>query len=90
MAIILANDGIDLSAKEQLEALGHEVDTNKYEGDDLLKRLAEVDCVIVRSATKIRKEQLDAGKAGNLKLVFVLVLVLITLMLSMQKRLVLM
>ena len=69
MAIILANDGIDLSAKEQLEALGHEVDTNKYEGDDLLKRLAEVDCVIVRSATKIRKEQLDAGKAGNLKLV---------------------
>lgn len=69
MAIILANDGIDVSAKDQLESLGHEVDINKYEGDDLLKRLAEVDAVVVRSATKIRKEQLDAGKEGKLKLV---------------------
>lgn len=69
MAIILANDGIEASAKERLEKLGHTVDTNHYEGDDLLQRLAEVDVCIVRSATKIRKEQLDAGKAGNLKLV---------------------
>ncbi|WP_459129045.1 D-2-hydroxyacid dehydrogenase [Guggenheimella bovis] len=69
MAIILANDGIESSAQKELEALGHTVDTTHYDGEDLLKRLAEVDVCIVRSATKIRAEQLDAGKKGNLKLV---------------------
>ncbi|MFA5585131.1 MAG: D-2-hydroxyacid dehydrogenase [Saccharofermentanales bacterium] len=69
MALILANDGIDKKAEAQLIELGHQVDTGKYEGDDHLGRLAEVDCVIVRSATKIRDPQIDAGAAGNLKLV---------------------
>lgn len=69
MALILANDGIDQEAELQLVELGHEVDTRKYEGDDLLKRLAEVDCVIVRSATKIRDPQVDAGASGRLKLI---------------------
>ncbi len=69
MALILANDGIDKSALEALEALGHEVDTKKYEGDDLLARLGEVDCIIVRSATKMRDPQIDAGAAGKLKLI---------------------
>jgi D-3-phosphoglycerate dehydrogenase len=69
MAIILANDGIDKLAKAKLEELGHTVDTDKYEDDALLSRLAEVDAVIVRSATKIRRKQLEAGKAGRLSLV---------------------
>ncbi|HZK29057.1 MAG TPA: D-2-hydroxyacid dehydrogenase [Clostridia bacterium] len=69
MALILANDGIDKQAELELIELGHGVDTKKYEGDDLLRRLGEVDCVIVRSATKIRDPQIDAGVAGNLKLI---------------------
>ncbi|HHW94233.1 MAG TPA: 3-phosphoglycerate dehydrogenase [Clostridiaceae bacterium] len=69
MALILANDGIDASAKQALIDLGHEVDTVKYEGDALLARLAEVDAVIVRSATKLRNPEIDAGAAGNLKLI---------------------
>lgn len=69
MALILANDGIDASAEQALVDLGHVVDTKKYEGDALLARLAEVDAVIVRSATKIRNPEIDAGAAGNLKLV---------------------
>ncbi len=69
MALILANDGIDKEAEAQLLALGHEVDTQKYEGEALLERLAQVDCVIVRSATKIRVPQIDAGAAGSLKLI---------------------
>lgn len=69
MAYILANDGIESSAKQALEALGHTVDSTHYEGEELLRKLAEADICIVRSATKIRKEQLDAGKAGLLKLV---------------------
>lgn len=69
MALILANDGIDKKAEADLKALGHEVDTQKYEGDELLTRLAQVDCVIVRSATKIRTAQIDAGAGGRLKLI---------------------
>ncbi|HNZ62995.1 MAG TPA: D-2-hydroxyacid dehydrogenase [Bacillota bacterium] len=69
MALILANDGIDKSAEEALVALGHEVDTNKYEGEALLKRLAEVDAVIVRSATKLRNPEIEAGARGRLKLI---------------------
>lgn len=69
MALILANDGIDKKAEADLRALGHEVDTQKYEGDELLARLAQVDCVIVRSATKIRTAQIDAGAGGRLKLI---------------------
>lgn len=69
MAIILANDGIAKDAQKKLEDLGYTVDTNKYEGDALLKRLAEVDCIVVRSATKMRDEQIDAGAAGKLKLI---------------------
>lgn len=69
MALILANDGIDLKAKEALEALGHTVDTAKYEGDDLLNRLPEVDCVVIRSATTMGEEQIVAGAKGNLKLI---------------------
>ncbi len=69
MALILANDGIDASAEKALVELGHVVDTAKYEGDALLARLAEVDAVIVRSATKIRNPEIDAGAAGNLKLI---------------------
>ncbi|HHV42164.1 MAG TPA: 3-phosphoglycerate dehydrogenase [Clostridiaceae bacterium] len=69
MKIILANDGIAATAKVALETAGYEVDTNKYEDEALLKRLAEVDCVVVRSATKLRDEQIDAGVAGKLKLI---------------------
>lgn len=67
--IILANDGIAASAKKTLEELGFEVDTNHYEGDELLKRLKEVECIVVRSATKMRDEQIDAGAEGKLKLI---------------------
>ena len=69
MKIILANDGIEDKAKQALLEAGYEVDANKYAGEDLLKRLAEVDAVIVRSATKLRDPEIDAGAAGNLKLI---------------------
>lgn len=67
--IVLANDGIEVKAKEALEALGFEVDTNKYEGDALLARLAEVDAIVIRSATKMRAEQIAAGAKGKLRLI---------------------
>lgn len=69
MKIILANDGIEDQAKKALQEAGFEVDTNKYEGEALLQSLAEVDAVVVRSATKLRNPEIDAGAAGNLKLI---------------------
>ncbi len=67
--IILANDGIEVSAKIALENLGYTVDTKKYIGNDLHQRLKEVDVLIVRSSTTVGREELDAGKEGKLKLV---------------------
>ncbi len=69
MKIILANDGMDALAKKELEDTGFIVDVDKYEGEELLARLAEVDSVVVRSATKIRDAEIDAGAAGRLKLI---------------------
>jgi D-3-phosphoglycerate dehydrogenase len=67
---ILANDGMDKKAAEKLMALGYEVDLNHYDGDKLFEQLKAVDCIIVRSATKIRKVHIDAAKeTGKLKLV---------------------
>lgn len=66
--IVLANDGIAAGAKAELEALGFEVDTNHYDGADLEKRIQEVECIIIRSATKIRVPLIDAAVGGKLKL----------------------
>jgi D-3-phosphoglycerate dehydrogenase len=67
--IILANDGIAASAKAILEEKGYVVDTNHYQGDDLVNRLKEVDCIVVRSATKIRETLIDKVCDSNLKLI---------------------
>lgn len=70
MAIILANDGIDALAKDQLEALGHTVETHHYNAFDLEHRIQEIDCLIVRSATKVRSNLIDhALKTKQLKLI---------------------
>ena len=70
MVRIIANDGIDKSAKEHLESMGYEVDTNHYEIEELKAELTKTQILIVRSATKIRKELIDIAKdAGALKLI---------------------
>ena len=57
---ILANDGIDEAGKKILEEAGHTVDTNKIPQQELAARLPSYDGLIVRSATKVRSELLDA------------------------------
>ncbi|MFK5883690.1 MAG: D-2-hydroxyacid dehydrogenase [Candidatus Izemoplasma sp.] len=67
---ILANDGIDASAATKLEELGYSVDTNHYDGADLDQKIKEVDCIIIRSATKIRIPLIDEALiSGQLKLI---------------------
>ncbi len=60
MARILANDGLHPAGKALLEEAGHEVVTDKIQQDDLKKELPAFDSIIVRSATKVRAELIDA------------------------------
>lgn len=64
---ILANDGIDHAAKVALEAKGFNIITDNVPQAELPSRIGEYDVLLVRSATKVTKEVMDA--ATNLKLV---------------------
>jgi D-3-phosphoglycerate dehydrogenase len=67
MTKILANDGIDANGKSMLEQAGFTVVTEKIPQDKLQEQLNTFDAVLVRSATKIRKDLIDA--CPNLKLI---------------------
>ncbi len=64
---ILANDGIDPIGKELLEKAGFQVDTTHIPQDQLSEGLKNYDGLTVRSATKVRKELIDA--CPNIKLI---------------------
>jgi len=64
---ILANDGIDPIGKELLEKGGFQVDTTHIPQDQLSEGLKNYDGITVRSATKVRKELIDA--CPNIKLI---------------------
>ena len=66
---ILVTDGMDKSAMAQLRANGHEVVEQFYEPAELGAALRDFDCVVIRSATKIRKAQLEVAKDSQLKLI---------------------
>ncbi len=59
MIRILANDGIEVSAKAMLEDSGYEVVTVKIPQEDLPHYINEFDVLTVRSATKVRKPLID-------------------------------
>ena len=67
MIKILANDGIDADGQLLLEDAGFEVSTEKIVQADLPSQLPAYDVVLVRSATKIRKELIDV--CPNLKII---------------------
>ena len=67
MIRILANDGIDPTGKALLEQAGYVVDTETVPQDKLIEALQNYDALTVRSATKVRKDVIDA--CPNLKLI---------------------
>ena len=66
---ILANDGLDKNAVQALRERNIEVDTTHYEKEELVKIIKTYDILIVRSATKVYKELIDAAKDTKLKLI---------------------
>jgi len=67
MIKILANDGIDADGQMLLEEAGYQVDSERIPQEDLLRVLPEYDVIIVRSATQVRKDLIDA--CPNLKII---------------------
>lgn len=66
---ILANDGVSKAGVDMLENAGHEVIQTKVAQEQLAKYMNEnnVDVILVRSATKVRKDLIDA--CPNLKII---------------------
>ncbi|HPG08167.1 MAG TPA: D-2-hydroxyacid dehydrogenase [Saprospiraceae bacterium] len=67
MIRILVNDGIEQDGQTLLEEANFIVDTEKIPQEELPQRLPDYDVIIVRSATKVRKELID--KCPNLKVI---------------------
>jgi D-3-phosphoglycerate dehydrogenase len=66
---ILANDGISALGQQLLEAAGHIVITEKVAQDELANAVneQEIEVILVRSATTVRKEVIDA--CPNVKII---------------------
>ncbi len=67
MIKILVNDGMHTDGQSLLEKANYQVDTNKIPQEELAARLPEYDAIIVRSATKVRRELID--QCPNLKVI---------------------
>ena len=67
MVKILANDGILPDGKTLFEEAGYQVDTEKIAQADLPAAIGAYDVLIVRSATKVTAEVIEAAK--NLKII---------------------
>ncbi|MGB1038880.1 MAG: D-2-hydroxyacid dehydrogenase [Bacteroidia bacterium] len=64
---ILINDGLHPAGQAMLTAAGHEIDTNNIPQEELMERLNEYDAILVRSATTVSQDLIDASP--NLKLI---------------------
>lgn len=66
---VLFSDGVDTALASDIEKLGVEVVDEHYDADILGEKLKDFDCVVIRSATKIKKNIIDDAKGGKLKLI---------------------
>jgi len=64
---ILITDGISPEGAKILSDAGHSVDQVKFTPEELIAKIGTYDCIIVRSATKVTKEVIEAG--NNLKVI---------------------
>ncbi len=66
---VLLNDGLEKEGIRVFEELGIETDTRKRDLNALITDIGQFDGLIVRSATKVTREVLEAGAKGKLKIV---------------------
>jgi len=66
---VLLNDGLEKEGIRIFEEAGIETDTRKRDLDSLIADIGQFDALIVRSATRVSREVLEAGAKGKLKIV---------------------
>lgn len=69
MIRILTNDGLQQGAVDKLVSMGFEVVNTHYDKGVLGETLKEFDVLVIRSATKVTADILDAEEGGKLKLI---------------------
>jgi len=65
----LLNDGLEKDGIQLLEEFGIETDVHKMDPKTLIADIAQFDALIVRSATKVTREVIEAGAKGKLKII---------------------
>jgi D-3-phosphoglycerate dehydrogenase len=66
---VLLNDGLEKEGLKLFLDAGIETDTQKRDQNKLIVDIADFDALIVRSATKVTKEIIEAGAKGKLKII---------------------
>ncbi len=66
---VLLNDGLENEGIAILQEAGLETDTRKRDLPTLIAEIGQFDALIVRSATKVTREVIEAGARGKLKIV---------------------
>ena len=66
---VLLNDGLEKEGLKLLQDAGIETDTQKRDTAKLITDINGFDALIVRSATKVTKEIIEAGAKGKLKII---------------------
>jgi len=66
---VLLNDGLEKEGLRLLEEAGIETDTQKRDPKTLVADIGGFDALIVRSATKVTREVIEAGAKGKLKII---------------------
>jgi D-3-phosphoglycerate dehydrogenase len=66
---VLLNDGLEKESLKLFQEAGIETDTQKRDLNKLIADIDKFDALIVRSATKVTREVLEAGAKGKLKII---------------------
>ncbi len=66
---VLLNDGLEKEGLQIFQQAGLETDTKKRDPKALVADIAGFDALVVRSATKVTREVIEAGAKGKLKIV---------------------
>ena len=66
---VLLNDGLEKEGLKLFQDAGIETDNQKRDTSKLLAEIGEFDALVVRSATKVTKEIIEAGAKGKLKII---------------------
>jgi D-3-phosphoglycerate dehydrogenase len=66
---VLLNDGLEKEGLNLFQEAGIETDTKKRDLPSLIAEIGNFDALVVRSATKVTREVIEAGAKGKLKII---------------------